>query len=716
MEPSGNVDEEALEPEELAAFDDLLAVMAESTEIATKNHLNADFVPGMVTVLHGEELEARGMHTIADAMLLVPGVSSFSWTDSLAVRGLAAYGSGKVKVLLNGISINETLFAQASPIFLLPIQLVERIEMIRGPGSAIYGEHAFSGVLNIIIRDEGNRLFGRYGTYDTYAGGGLYTLDNPDTNWSMSLALSGWKSDSDDQEVSADWLALSTEQPFPETNQALSNAPGPFNERFVSQAALWRFNHPEITLLAHYAKSQAGEASGFENFLPPLSDTLVEKQEYMQLEAYREQKLTEDLSAQFKMGWMQYVFDVGPLHLLPIGYQLPLPDDLPTDASLYPDGMVYEAATDDWRLVYLDGMIANSYGKERKFYGNVDFTWKGLTDHTLYLGLDYAKIKLAEVRSSANYDPQTLLPIDLTTFPFEAYYGEFTNGANNWLADGAKRQIWGVAFQDQWEITERIGLTLGGRFDHYSDVGESFTPRIAGVYRLNDNHILKAQFSQAFRPPSFLEMYSNNIVIQGNREIDPETIDTWELGYIFRNPTTLLKGTLFHSRVRDLIAITQISQGTEGTSRYENTTDLELDGVELELERQLTPSLKLDMNLTYLDTEDLKNQQEAAGASNWIANAALLYQPDPDLSLALQYRFLGPRHREKGDTRDKLDSQHTIDVTASFHNLLKPGLTFRIGVNNLFDADILSPASMGTYPEDIPQAGVEGWAVISYDF
>ena len=57
----------------------LLAQLADETEIATKTKMNADFVPGTVSVLRGEDLEALGFETVWDALALVPGIQSYNF-------------------------------------------------------------------------------------------------------------------------------------------------------------------------------------------------------------------------------------------------------------------------------------------------------------------------------------------------------------------------------------------------------------------------------------------------------------------------------------------------------------------------------------------------------------------------------------------------------------------------------------------------------------
>ncbi|NJN46326.1 MAG: Plug domain-containing protein [Candidatus Competibacteraceae bacterium] len=139
-------------------LEEMLQVLDESTEIATKSRLNADFVPGTVTVLHGRDLEALGMRNVWEALALIPGVMTLQRvpdapTDiGLAIRGLAT--EFNYKVLLNGVTMARDISGLPSQTLTLPIEQVERIEFIRGPGSVLYGDFAYNGVLNILTRQK----------------------------------------------------------------------------------------------------------------------------------------------------------------------------------------------------------------------------------------------------------------------------------------------------------------------------------------------------------------------------------------------------------------------------------------------------------------------------------------------------------------------------------------------------------------------------------
>ena len=141
---------------------ELLATLSEETDIASRSKQNADFVPGLVSVLQGDELALLGKRTVLDALTLVPGIEAnldFDGNATLRVRGFDFFfNSGNVKVLVDGLDMAAETSASNSAVLLMPIAHVDRIEVIRGPGSNLYGDFAFTGLVNIITRTDRSQL------------------------------------------------------------------------------------------------------------------------------------------------------------------------------------------------------------------------------------------------------------------------------------------------------------------------------------------------------------------------------------------------------------------------------------------------------------------------------------------------------------------------------------------------------------------------------
>jgi len=133
--------------------DDFLNSLDEVSEIATKTKLNIDDTPSFVTVLHSEKLQKLGVDNIFEALNLVPGVELKKERTGVPViifRGVSQ--KGEVKLMIDGVTINNSYRGSIYYFLDFPVELINRIEIIRGAGSVLYGSGAISGVINIITK------------------------------------------------------------------------------------------------------------------------------------------------------------------------------------------------------------------------------------------------------------------------------------------------------------------------------------------------------------------------------------------------------------------------------------------------------------------------------------------------------------------------------------------------------------------------------------
>jgi len=123
-------------------------------EVASRAPLTARQAPNVVSVILRDEIEAAGVRDLLDLLLLVPGFAAgtdVSGVVDVGFRGLWGH-EGKVLFLLDGQEMNETLYSTMQLGGRIPIDLVERVEVIRGPGSVVYGGYAELAVISIITR------------------------------------------------------------------------------------------------------------------------------------------------------------------------------------------------------------------------------------------------------------------------------------------------------------------------------------------------------------------------------------------------------------------------------------------------------------------------------------------------------------------------------------------------------------------------------------
>ncbi|WOE72298.1 TonB-dependent receptor plug domain-containing protein [Hydrogenimonas thermophila] len=153
------------------SFEELLETLQEVNQVATQSRLGIDKSPSMVTVLYGDKLEELHIETLTEALALVPGIEismSNSGIKQIVMRGVKSPYRDKIKLMIDGVEVNNDFYDNQYYYLNFPVDLIDRIEIIRGPGSVLYGENAFIGVIDVItkIDRDGNESQGSY-RYDT---------------------------------------------------------------------------------------------------------------------------------------------------------------------------------------------------------------------------------------------------------------------------------------------------------------------------------------------------------------------------------------------------------------------------------------------------------------------------------------------------------------------------------------------------------------------
>ncbi len=159
------------------SMETLLTVSVDQVSTASKHAQKTTRAPASVVIITADDIRRHGWETLAEALRSVPGfdVSSNRNYDFLGVRGFNRPGdyNSRVLVLIDGHRTNDSIFGQGSieGSFPLDMDLVDRIEVIRGPGSSLYGSGAFFGVVNVIPRTggqmDGAEIAGRVGSHAT---------------------------------------------------------------------------------------------------------------------------------------------------------------------------------------------------------------------------------------------------------------------------------------------------------------------------------------------------------------------------------------------------------------------------------------------------------------------------------------------------------------------------------------------------------------------
>ncbi len=642
------------EQDEMQQF---LQLLEQQTTLATQTRINADFVPGMFTVIDADELRRRGFRNVWEALASIPGVRTVmneTGMRSLSVRGVGmTFEPSKVKLLLNGKAVNASASATTGPIYDTPINQVERIEFIRGPGSAVHGEFAFAGVLNVITRNQGQQYSAGFESEDGAEFSALYTIASDDGDYRASLNLAAGETDGQNIDSGPDRSPAGV----------AGYAPGPINNKRDIISAIIDFEAPNTRALLQFQQHNRGDHFGSNNLLPPDSSQTVISEEVLSADISQSFDIDQSLSLGWSLNLLHNSTEQNELFLGTAEALTGLEDE---------DDIVADTRLEEERIEA--GFEAN-YSEGR---------------HALLAKLIVTDIEVTRSEKFINLDPVRDTPSNVfNEFPAE-------------VAESADRSAVSLVLQDEISIDDRLTLTAGLRYDDYEDIDANTSPRIALVWRRTDKHVFKTQFARAFRPPSLAETSRSREV-----NLESETNDTLEFGHIYHNADLVVRNTFYLSRLDDLIVFQE-----EAPSGYYNADSADLRGYELELQKDFGDRWEILSSLSLQDYAD----DELPGAAPWMLKIGAGYELLPLTTLHLQLNSIAERTRAPGDPRSDFEATTQLDATLLRRNWLEvDGLDLRFGIVNVLDEELKHPAPADTYDDDYPYSdGVMLWAQIIY--
>lgn len=682
-----------LDQVKLAALDEGISDLygdAAFVSIATGSKKPIYQAPAVASVITAEQIKAMGARDLNDVLETVPGLhvvpSPLNRLDpTYSIRGIHTGMNPQVLMLMNGIPF-PLLYTSGHPVlFRLPVAAISRIEVLRGPGSAVYGADAFAGVINIITKaaDDiaGTEVGGRVGSFDT---NDLWVESGQRWGgWETAFTLEWQQSDGDkDRRVDSD-LQTALDSVFG-TNASL--APGPLDTRYNVLDTHLELKRDDWSLrLWHWRQNSAGLGAGAAQAL----DNRGGQSEILYLGdlSYGNDHLLPNWELQADLHYL-YRHAKSRLVLLPSGTTVPIGADGNID-FIAPVGI----------FTFADGLRGNPDGIDQQAGFDLNGVYTGLVNHRLRIGAGY-KHQREEGQESKNFGPG--VPLGIMT--------DVSGTAYVYMPDSS-RNIWYLSLQDEWQLAPDWAFTGGVRFDAYSDFGSTVNPRLALVWSTRQNLTTKLLYGRAFRAPSFSEQFAiNNPVVLGNPDLDPEIIDTLELAFDYR-PTFDLQTafSLFGYRADGLIEFTPDAGGTKTA---QNARDQEGYGFEIELNWKLTEALRLGSNFAWQHSEDVKTKARIADApgQQWMLDADWNFQPE--WSIHPQITWVGDRHRAAGDNRPAIDDYWLTDLTLRRKNILDQ-FELVLAVRNLFNLDAREPSD-GTIADDYPLAGRSVWAELSW--
>ncbi|HEY8160512.1 MAG TPA: TonB-dependent receptor [Methylobacter sp.] len=646
-----------------APNDDLekeLAYLAAERQVvvtASKMEEPVDKTVATTTVITQDDIAHIGARNLLDVLRLVPGIgitqTQFGWRE-IEVRGIKTLASEKVQIMLNGHPLDHNLQNAGSTWVYddLPVDTIKRVEVVRGPGSALYGANAFLAVINIITQNAKD-LNG----VQTSAGWGSFDAQQYRASWGKQFDNSA--------EAALHFNFTDTNginSPIPADSSSVqglnSSAPGRSQLTEGRYDLEWQLGYQDFKLDGRYINKKAGTFFGAASVLS-------------------DDRTQQDYNNYF----------------LRLSRTWKIQDNLTVDTQIFHDLFNYDNV---WQTA--PTQFIRTGLQDTRTGGEIQANYHISDAQTVISGFSYVKEQQDNIIDELGFDPAHLIPTLSSS-------------------EERIRRRWGVYVEDVWDPLKNLRLTLGARYDRYSDFGGTFNPRMGFNWEFIKNYSLKFSYGTAYRAPAFGELgLVNNPVLLGNPTLKPEEVKTFETGIVAHPVAGLTTQAIYyHSAISQMISPISV-QGA--ASRYDNNGSLVAEGVELEAKYDFDGNLKgsyISANYVLQHSVQLSRQlaEVPRHRTNLIANWAF----DNSWSSFAHILIKDNTSRNLGDTRNSVPGYALFDVGLLGKNMFGQKVDVSFNVYNLFDKRYYDPAPTSlNFIGDFQMAGRAFFGHVSLKF
>lgn len=640
--------------------------------IATGYERPMSEAPAVASVITHKDTEAIAATTIAEVLETVTGlhVSKNRTNDDLYfIRSIASELNPHILFMINGFSVGDSVQGGRPVGWSLPVQNISRIEIIRGPGSALYGADAFAGTINIVTKsaDEiGKVRMGMYGgSFDQIGGWVQGSRQSGEIEAAFSFETRTTNGHS--KIVKAD--AQTINDLLMGTRASL--APGSISSgrTDVDARADLKFGKSLRWRTGYQGHYNVGNGIG--------SSFALDQSGNRDLHI-----ITSDLTHEYRpRPKLMLESKLGIFHERFRSLFVAFP---PGAFGAFPEGV---RSAFDYNSTELRGQSTLLYSGQRH--------------HTVRAGIGFTYQRAHGTRDRRNFmSGPGGIPIPAPGFLTAEELGVTPN---------ALPVDRGIAFgfiQDEWKIRPDWTLTLGARLDRYSDFGTTINPRASLVWAATPTLTLKALYGRAFRPPTFLEGTegAGQLAI-GNPNLEPETIDTVEFEVRKKWSDALsTSANVYAYRTKDLITI--VSNPITGSAMFENSQGTEGYGVEAEVAWSALKKLQFKSNYAFQTAKFRRSSGSVGYSPKHQLYGEVRWQATKRFATTLGLKYVGPRKRPEGDPREKLDGYVWGDLTARYQIPKQERVHLSFSIDNLFNVEAREPSTSATFlPYDIPLQG-----------
>lgn len=608
------------------SLEDLLAIVVTASKVEQR----PEDSPAVVSVITREEIQRHGYQTVGEALGQVPGLASINdyMSFNLGVRGFYSSiesSSDLVKLMINGQPVafratGENFFGYE----LIPIQTVKRIEVVRGPASALYGANAFLGVINIITYDGDESLPEGVHHHNEVEFHPFYTSKNRQLNGGVSAMTRG----------SAFGISYLAGANYTYANRSGLAVPGLTD----MQMAQRRAEDPSQPAALGYPTPGVGGTSRSLILADPISANDAENVGGGYASASyalsENQRIRVDGTLQYfdrgsEFNSISYLTHLSRMSILN-GYARARYDLTPTNRGVFLSlAAAFTGGTTTPKDLLRDRSAADFFTRRYISYRGFDLLAEGgfaFDDRTrLTLGVDY------------KWELQSLLRLDVI---------DAISGISTVLDKGRGNKVFGntgVYAQALWGPLTSLNIAVGARADHNSAIACDYT--VFGCFGKREDSIeqgngdtqvtvtnrgfmqlssraavvytapvaglyAKALYGSSFKPPSPFQLYHSLVYVGGTEGypfLKPQTGHTFEAQVGHASKTLKAQLNFFYTLAQGLVLF--LPEIGRIQPRNANATS---SGAEAAITYPLSKRVTTSANATLLFSNSLQPQQRTS--------------------------------------------------------------------------------------------------------
>ena len=675
------------------------------------------FAPASISVIKADEIAQRGYTDLRQVLDMVEGVDTFGATGrfdtpAVSIRGM---DDGYTLLLVDGVAqVGPGIaggmmrsFNQLANTSLPTPSQIERIEVVRGPMSTLYGSDAMGGVINIITKKVTDEFHG-----SVSVGSILETTDDKSNTMKYNFNVAG--------PITRDKVGMQMRGSY------LKRGPSAFGvDKEKRDYDNWnlgtRVTYTPAAGHSYYLDIDRGQNMRDGAFAQtmtmktPFHTTITAHPTGTMAQRFDRMKIV--LGAENKVGkegtWTNTLsFLRNEMHL-------------DADMSTIVRPMFF-------LRVPMEAQIRNNVKNDFFTYDTKYVTPLG-DDHMLAVGARWQ-------RESVDYHLRRKLTPHTTLPPILQMARQRSSDDNGSLS----RSSWALYGEDTWALTKKLVFTYGLRYDHPEDYDDNLSPRGYLIYMPNRNFTVKGGVATGYKAPTMLQSAPVDIhlnitgeIYRGNTGLKPEKSTTEEIGFYYHNEhDTDAHVTFFHTDFKNKIDLSDAVNvaGIGAVRTYENVGKARIHGIEVGTKFAIAPKVTAGLNWTLLTSQIKSGKnvgQPLRSTPKQAVNLRLDWMPTDatDVWLSAQYRSGMYRSKQAAGIASHYRPFTVLNmgVTHKLHD----GLSMQFAVNNLLNRnfDQTRTAADGTkygdYYDEIDADGIAGgsylsrrsyWLGLTYDF